>query len=103
MRSLKELLENNDKAWVYCATKELQEAFLKQAGKEGFHTEGIALHHVYGIGRDLHVGCLSTFIWHLSFHTGSTGFPKIDYRAFIEGKEDYECRESHVRRIKCNP
>ena len=32
MRLLKELLENNDKAWVYCATKELQEAFLKQAG-----------------------------------------------------------------------
>ena len=100
MRLLKEVFGNSEKAWIYCANEDLQRQFLLQAESEGFNTslQKTALSHIYGIGTDGHVGCLSPFLWSISFGCG-VDFPRIDYQAFIEGKEDYECKEPHMRRI----
>ena len=101
MRLLKEVFGTSSKAWIYCANEDLQKKFLLQAESEGFNTslQKTALSHIYGIGTDGHVGCLSPMLWNMSFGTSDVGFPRIDYQAFIEGKEDYECKEPHMRRI----
>lgn len=101
MRLLKEVFGTSSKAWVYCANEDLQRKFLLQAESEGFNTslQKTALSHIYGIGTDGHVGCLSPMLWNMSFGTSDVGFPRIDYQAFIEGKEDYECKEPHMKRV----
>ena len=101
MRLLKDVFRSSNKAWVYCATKDLQKQFLLQAEKEGFDTspEKMALSHIYGIGTDGHVGCLSPLLWAMSFSCSGVDFPRIDYQAFLEGKDDYECREPHVKKV----
>ena len=101
MRLLKEVFGTSSKAWIYCANEDLQKKFLLQAESEGFNTslQKTALSHIYGIGTDGHVGCLSPMLWNMSFGTSDVGFPRIDYQAFIEGKEDYECKEPHMRQV----
>jgi len=106
MRTLKSLIEHNETVWFYCATKNLQRGFLKQAEDEGF----LALNgqkptelfdqYLYGINDDMTMGYLSNMIWCLTFQTGKDTHVRVDYEKYISDEEDYICHETPLRRVR---
>jgi hypothetical protein len=106
MRLLSTLTETNSSVWIYCETEELQDHFLHQAEKEGYHARSgqkpteLTRQYFYGINDDLNMGFLSTMIWHRSFELEDDTHVKIDYGKFISGEEDYICRTSHIRKAE---
>ena len=99
MRSIRELLENEETVWVYFDSEELCEEFFRS--EDGLYFGELPRDrwktgNVIAVHRDGSMGHLPLFIWLMSFGAGRERCPvKVDYRRFISGEEDYLCRSSH--------
>ena len=106
MRTLKSLINGNDTVWFYCATKNLQEQFLKQAEDEGFMTLNgqkpteLFNQYFYGIYSDMTMGYLANMIWCLTFRTGMDTHIRIDYEKYCSGEEDYICHKTILHSVR---
>lgn len=105
MRLLKDLLNDNSTAWIYCESEALQKYFLIQAENEGFKAVNgqkpseLFHHQLYGINDDMTVGYLAVMIWSLTFQTGTDERVRIDYSKFISDEEDYICHSTQLKRV----
>ncbi|MBR3666429.1 MAG: hypothetical protein IKN66_04620 [Ruminococcus sp.] len=99
MRSIRELLENEETVWVYFDSEELCEEFFRS--EEGLYFGELPRDRwkagkVIAVHRDGSMGHLPLFIWLMSFSAGIESCPvKVDHRRFIGGEEDFFCHIPH--------
>lgn len=102
MRTIREMLANDEKVWVYFDSKETWEKFVEMACSEGFHfgdlpVEKWAVGFVVAVHSNGDMGHLSLFIWCMSFSNCANQPRKIEFRKYIDGEEEYLCEESHIK------
>ena len=109
MRKLTELTNRFHRVWLYVEGEEFRQDFFRRAVNEGFkYINGSEISSKdYGILFSLHenltIGHLSMFIWCLTFNLNQPDLPvRIDYKKYINGDEDYICRESPIKVKKIN-
>ena len=101
MRTIRAMLGNDEKVWVYFDSKETCEQFLNMAVAEGFHfgelpVEKWCFGHVIAVHSNGDMGHLSLLVWCLSFSQKAEDcLRKADFKKYIEGYEDYLCRDAH--------
>ncbi|WP_296725411.1 hypothetical protein [Ruminococcus sp.] len=102
MRTIREILSEEEKVWLYFDSEELCRQFYEETEfrfgdlpKEKWKTG-----YVIGVHSDGSMGHVPLFVWCMSFSSDSPSIPKrIDYRKFISGEGDYYCKESHIKGV----
>ncbi len=103
MRTIRELIGNDEKVWVYLDSKEMWEKFVGMAAAEGFHfgelpAEKWAFGYAVAIHSNGEMGHLPLFVWCRSFSADTENCPKkIEFRRYIEDENDYYCHVSHFK------
>ena len=101
MRTIREILRNDEKVWVYLNSKDTWKEFVHMAVSEGFHFGNLPVEkwtfgHVVAIHSNGNMGHLSLFVWCRSFSADIENCPqKVDCRRYINNEEDYSCIEPH--------
>ena len=100
LRTLKQLVENEGKVWVFLDSEETGNAFLRQAREEGFRcSDKMSWFYVMALSSDMTVCYVSLFNWTFSFAGNVKGTPlRVDYKKYASGEEDFLCRQSHFTR-----
>ena len=102
MRTIREMLANDEKVWVYIRSRETWERFAEMAENEGFGFGDLprkswACGYVVAVHKDGKLGHLPLFVWCTSFSSNSSGSPrKIDFGKYMN-YEEYECRVPHFK------
>ena len=103
MRTIREMLENDEKVWVYLDSKETWEKFVGMAVEEGFHfgelpVEKWTFGYIVAVHSNDEMGHLPLFVWCMSFAVDAENCPrKIEFRRYIEDENDYNCHVSHFK------
>lgn len=113
MRTIDELLNNNAAVWFYCESEEIGKKFLQDAENEGYTfvngtkpTEN-GWGHILVPHKDKTIAYLSLMIWTMAFSQQFTTdsrtkrrvkLIKIEYKKYINGEEDYICKEPYFTR-----
>ena len=103
MRTVSEMTKENETVWVYFSSREVWERFEDMAEAEGFGFGDLprkewAFGYAAAVHRGGKIGHLPLFVWCISFGAGFSECPRrIDFRKFISGEENYDCRESHFK------
>ena len=102
MRTIREMLETDEKVWVYLDSRETWDKFVGMAASEGFHFGELpAEKWTFGYTVTVHsngeMGHFPLFIWCLSFAKDENFTRKVDFRNYIEGSDECSCEESHFR------
>ncbi len=101
MRTIREMLGNDEKVWIYINGEDTWKMFVNMAVTEGFHfgelpAEKWAFGHAVAVHSNGKMGHLPLFVWCLSFQKGAVNCQqKVDFRRYIERADDYKCRDSH--------
>ena len=100
MRTIREMLGNDERVWVYLNSEDTWKQFVNMAVAEGFHfgelpVESWAFGYVIAVHSDGDMGHLPLFVWCQSFSSDDENYPrKVDYRHFIDNEVHYLCRDS---------
>lgn len=94
MRTIRELIKNEEKVYVYLKDKATEYRFVSDAEREGFTYGGgakptdIEPSDIAAVNAD---GTLSYvgFVGHMYFYQSPDTVKKIDYERYINGEEDY--------------
>ncbi len=103
MRKIMEMLRNDEKVWVYINDKDTWKEFTAMAAYEGFRfgelpTEMWNYGHIVAVHNSGELGHIPLYIWCMSFaSTAACGVHKIDFKRYIDGFDDYECKDSHFK------
>lgn len=101
MRTIREMLGNDEKVWVYLNNEDTWKEFTNMAETEGFHfgelpSERWTFGYVIAVHSNGDMGHLPMFIWCRSFSVDSEKCPrKLDFSKYIDIEDDYYCNESH--------
>lgn len=101
MRTIREMLGNDEKVWVYLNSENTWKEFAHMAVAEGFHfgeipVERWAFGYVVAVHSNGDMGHLPLFIWCRSFSADVGNCPrKVDFSRFINNYEDWLCKEAH--------
>lgn len=94
MRTIRELVNQEKKVYIYLRTTELQERFMRDAEREGIAfgdgmkpTERKA-DEIMALQADGAI-CFLGFAGRMSYHYGKDKVIRIDYDKYIVGTEDY--------------
>ena len=98
MRTLQDLVTNQERVWLWFATNQAKELFVRRCREEGFtFPDGIlptleTTGDLTAIHNDRSLSGLTIFVWVMSFH--APGMPqRIDYEAYSAGQADYLCHD----------
>ena len=101
MLTIREMLGNDEKVWVYLNNENAWNQFVNMAVAEGFHFGNLPVErwtfgYVIAVHSNGNMGHLPLFVWCMSFSSNIENCPrKVDFRRFINGYEDWRCKESH--------
>ena len=108
MRTIKELLERNERVWFYLKDKRAERAFVSELNKygakylNGSRVTEESCSPIMAVHSDMKVAHLMIMIWNASF---SSSFEKcasqelshvlkVDYAKYHNGEDDYFCERS---------
>ena len=103
MRTIREMLGNDEKVWVYLNSEDTWNDFACMAISEGFHfgelpVEKWIFGYVVAVHSNGDMGHLPLLIWCRSFSADVENCPrKVDFRRFIENEADFRCHISHFK------
>ena len=102
MRSIRDLLKNDEKVWVYLDSSETWEKFVRMAVDEGFSFGKLPADewksgYIAAVHSNGSMGHLPLFIWCMSFAKDMPSVRKADFKRYIEGEEEYSCESSHFK------
>lgn len=109
MRTIRDLLANEESVWMYLKSEDDCKAFYKQAHEEGFRFgdmpyEQWVVGHVVTVHSNGHMGHLPLFVWTAAF--GPDGWrgikgahTPIDYARYAASEANYICTSSHFKRV----
>ncbi|MBP3242829.1 MAG: hypothetical protein J6L99_03135 [Ruminococcus sp.] len=103
MRTIKEIIGNNEKVWFYIDSPDTWEKFKALAIAEGFSFGSLPQDKwVYGnvvsVKNNGDMGHVPLFAWCMSFAKNVQNCPeKVDFAKYISGCEDFACTESHFK------
>ena len=106
MRTIREMLGNDEKIWVYLKNEDTRKEFAQMAAAEGFHFgelpfESWAFGYVVAVHSDGDMGHLPLFIWCSSFAADADSCPrKIDFSLYLNDQDDHCCYTSHFRSLR---
>ena len=101
MRTIREMLGNDEKVWVYLNSNDTWKEFTRMAAAEGFHFGELPVERwVFGYVIAVHIsgnmGHLPLFIWCRSFSADVEKCPrKVDFSLYCDNQDDYYCYTSH--------
>lgn len=102
MRTIREMLGNDKKVWVYLNGEDTWKEFVRMAVSEGFHFGNLPVErwmfgYVVAVHSNGDMGHLPLFIWCRSFSADVENCPrKVDFWRFINNHEDWLCKEAHL-------
>ena len=105
MRTIRELLGEDEKIWLYIENEELWDNFLEMT--EEFHfcelpQDEWKFGHVIAVHSSGEMGHVPIFLWNMSFGSNEGVPAKYDLKKIIDSEDDISCRTSHFRgRIIC--
>lgn len=95
MRTISSLIEENEKrVYVYLADKKANDAFIRNAEREGIcFADGVKLKErerddIYALNKDKTANFIG-FIGHMRFKSKDDSIVRVDYKKYIEGCSDY--------------
>lgn len=108
MRTIRSLLQENERVWFFLRTTEAERAFVKELTELGArYLNGNKITEqncspIMSVHKDLKVAHLMIMIWNASFKksfsqhcaTELANVPKVDYEKYIKGEDTYICTES---------
>lgn len=101
-RKIIDLLEYNDKIYIYTGNKNVCKEFKKNATKEGFHfDDGMKpirkrkYCDVFSIDKNKII-CYVGFVGHINFHSNNCKIPRINYERYLNKKENYFYRKNKL-------
>ena len=101
MRTIREMLGNDEKVWVYLNSEDTWKQFVNMSVAEGFRfgelpVERWTLGYVIAVHSNGNMGHLSLFVWCRSFSPDVESSPRnVDFQRFVNEEEDYLCTASH--------
>lgn len=101
MRTIREMLGNDEKVWVYLNSEDTWKRFVNMAVAEGFHfgdipVERWAFGYVIAVHSDGDMGHLPLFVWCRLFAPDVESCPrKVDFQRFVNEDENYLFTKSH--------
>lgn len=101
MHTIREMLGNDEKVWVYLNREDTWKEFARMAVSEGFHfgelpVERWSFGYVVAVHSNGDMGHLPLFIWCRSFSADVESCPrKVDFRKFIDNEIDALCKKSN--------
>ena len=101
MRTIREMLGNDEKVWVYLNSEDTRKQFVNMAVAEGSHfgdlpVESWTFGYVIAIHSNGDMGHLPLFVWCRSFSADVESCPrKVDFQHFVNEDENYLCTKSH--------
>ena len=104
-RTIREMLGNDEKVWVYLDSREIWDMFVRMAAKERFRfgelpAEKWKFSYVVSVHSSGDMGHLPLFVWCRSFEADTDNCPKkVDFRKFTENGNDYYCLQSRFYRM----
>ena len=105
MRTIREMLRNDEKVWVYLNSEDTWEKFTKMAVAEGFRFGGLSVERwtfgcVVAVHSNGDMGHLPLFIWCRSFSSDVENCPrKIDFSLYINDSDNYYCYTSNFKAL----
>ena len=106
MRTIREMLGNDEKVWVYLNSKDTWKEFAHMAVAEGFHfgelpVERWKFGYVIAVHSNGDMGHLPMFIWYRSFSADVESCPRrIDFSLYFNNQDDYCCNASHFKALQ---
>ncbi len=104
MRTIREMLGNDENVWVYLNNEDTWKQFVNLAVAEGFRFGDLpvkkwTIGYVIAVHSNGDMGHLSLFVWCRSFSPDVESCPrKVDFLSFVNEEEDYLCTESHFNK-----
>jgi len=101
MRTIREMLGNDEEVWVYLNSENTWKEFAHMAVAEGFHFGELPVErwffgYVVAVHSNGDMGHLPLLIWCRSFSADVWNCPqKVDFRRVITNEKDCSCKESH--------
>ena len=101
MRTIREMLGNDEKVWIYLNSEDTWKKFTRMTAAEGFRFGELPLErwsfgYVVAVHSNGDMGHLPLFIWCQSFTADVGNCPrKVDFRRFINNELEFLCEESH--------
>ena len=101
MRTIREMLGNDEKVWVYIDGRETWEKFAGAAKSEGFRFGEISPEkwvpsYVIAVHSSREMGHFPLFIWVRSFMADFSNTPKrIDFMKYCRNDKDFLCKTPH--------
>ena len=105
MRKIKDLLEQNERVWIYLKSDQETRDFMRDAKAEGFrwlNGDEIPAEdrgHIIGIQKDLRIGHVSMYIWGMAFQCDRSGAHtpmRVDYGLYRAGEENFVCQRPGI-------
>ena len=116
MRTTKQLLENNNKVWIYFSSDEAKDAFYEDAAStdirlhfsKGEFVKRENIGTLMSLSANGEMAYVSMMVWNYSFLSPQSGIdpishemirnhPKIDYAKFTAGDNDYFINKNPFR------
>ncbi len=103
MRTIREIIGNDEKVWLYISNADVWEKFTAMAAEEGFGfgdlpVEKWAFGYVVAVHSDGNMGHVPLFVWCRSFGSDALNCPKkIEFGKLFSGDADTECKSSHFK------
>lgn len=94
MRTIKELVRNEKKVYIYLSSKAIEYRFMSDAEREGIiFGDGVKpterqIDDIMALHDDGTI-CFLGWAGRMSYHYNKANIKRIDYEKYIEGKEDY--------------
>ena len=94
MRTIKELIRNEKKVYIYLSSKAIEYRFMSDAEREGItFGDGIKptdrqVDDIMALHDDGTI-CFLGWAGRMSYHYNKANIKRIDYEKYIDGKEDY--------------
>lgn len=106
MRTIREMLGNDEKVWVYLNSEDTWKQFVNMAVAEGFRfgefpVERWAFGYVIAVHSNGNMGHLPLFVWRRSFSPDVENCPqKVDFSLYLNDQDDYCCNISHFKALQ---
>ena len=94
MRTIKELIRNEKKVYIYLSSKAIEYRFMSDAEREGItFGDGIKptdrqVDDIMALHDDGTI-CFLGWAGRMSYHYNKANIKRIDYEKYVDGKEDY--------------
>ena len=103
MYTIKNLLGDKEKIWLYLDNDQTCKKFFEMANAEGYTFGNLPYEkwvtgNIIAIHSDGDMGHLPIFAWCMSFKPDIRKVPiRYDFAKYISGEKDYICYETHIK------